>query len=441
MAVALLVVPGIALAWLWVAPPRGRLAALRQLLAGGAAMAVVGLAWPLLVTLTPAADRPWISRHRGQQHLVADLQLQRRRPASPGQTGAPGAGFGGGGGGGAFGGATGVVPPARIGPGRPGRLAARVRRRGRPRRARGVTRLRRSDPRTGWLIAVGGAFLVSAVVFSYASGIFHPYYVSFLAPFTAVLIGAGVGEALLGRPGGRVIAVPAGDRRRGGHRARGARQPRRRRSRGPSRWSSRVGGRAARSCWRCSCPRALRAAVMAVALAALLAAPATWAAETIGHATSRHVPGRRARQRAERRLRRAGRAGGVRRVRPAGAPSASRAATPAAAGFARPWRLRGSGVQGLFTNPQSAQPASGAASARRRLRRRRLRRPAASAAPGGGGAFGGNSASLNAARALRQGPRRRRHRRREPEHAPRPRSWPTTPTSPASAGSPVARAR
>src|SRR3954454_12596727 len=52
MAAALMVVPGIAAAWLWVAP-RGRLVALRQLLAGGAAMAVVGLAGPVLVWLTP----------------------------------------------------------------------------------------------------------------------------------------------------------------------------------------------------------------------------------------------------------------------------------------------------------------------------------------------------------------------------------------------------
>ena len=59
MAVALMVVPGIAAAWLWIAP-RGRLAALRQLLAGGAALIVVGGAWPLLVALTPAGDRPWI---------------------------------------------------------------------------------------------------------------------------------------------------------------------------------------------------------------------------------------------------------------------------------------------------------------------------------------------------------------------------------------------
>ena len=40
---------------------RGRLHALRQLLAGGAAMMLVGGAWPALVELTPAADRPWIS--------------------------------------------------------------------------------------------------------------------------------------------------------------------------------------------------------------------------------------------------------------------------------------------------------------------------------------------------------------------------------------------
>jgi len=60
MAAALLVVPAIAAAWLWMAP-RGRAAAVRQLLAGGAAMTAVGLAWPMLMWLTPAADRPWIS--------------------------------------------------------------------------------------------------------------------------------------------------------------------------------------------------------------------------------------------------------------------------------------------------------------------------------------------------------------------------------------------
>src|SRR4051794_17256735 len=65
MGAALLIVPALAVAWVWVAPAgrslRGHLGALRQLLWGGLAMAVVGLAWPVLVWLTPASDRPWIS--------------------------------------------------------------------------------------------------------------------------------------------------------------------------------------------------------------------------------------------------------------------------------------------------------------------------------------------------------------------------------------------
>jgi 4-amino-4-deoxy-L-arabinose transferase-like glycosyltransferase len=59
-----------------------------------------------------------------------------------------------------------------------------------------ASRLRRADPRTGWLLAVGGAFLVTAVLFSFASGIFHPYYVSLLAPFAAALVGAGAAQLL-----------------------------------------------------------------------------------------------------------------------------------------------------------------------------------------------------------------------------------------------------
>ena len=73
-----------------------------------------------------------------------------------------------------------------------------------------LTRLRRRDPRTGWLIVVGGAFLTTAVVFSFASGIFHPYYVSFLAPWAAVLVGAGAGlmlpRSLGGAADGRAVA-------------------------------------------------------------------------------------------------------------------------------------------------------------------------------------------------------------------------------------------
>src|SRR4051794_34998765 len=115
MAAALLVVPALAAAWLWVAP-RGRLSALRDLLAGGAAMVVVGGAWPLLVALTPAADRPWGSGT--SDNSIVSLMLGYNglgrlsgQAGGPGALGGGGAGGAGGGAGGAFGGAAGGGSP------------------------------------------------------------------------------------------------------------------------------------------------------------------------------------------------------------------------------------------------------------------------------------------------------------------------------------------
>jgi 4-amino-4-deoxy-L-arabinose transferase-like glycosyltransferase len=282
MAVALFVVPGIAAAYLWVAP-RGRIAAARQLAAGGAALAVVGLAWPVLVTLTPAADRPWISGTSDNSiwSLIFNYNGVGR---VAGQTGAPAA-IGGGGGGGFGGGGTGVfrLLDSSLG-GQAGWLLGFAVVAG-----LGVlvaSRLRRADPRTGWLMVVGGAFLVSAVVFSAAQGIFHPYYVSFLAPFTAALIGAGVGEMLAPGRTARILAplaiaggavtelVVLGNV-------------------GGLSWATplviAVGAVAAvLLAVRLSAP--IRLDVIGVALAALLAAPATWAADTLGHATSSTFP-------------------------------------------------------------------------------------------------------------------------------------------------------
>ena len=124
--------------------------------------------WPRLAaagTLTPAADRPWISgtsdnsiwslifgynglgRVAGQPAAPVAARWRRR----------------------SFGGPTGVfrlVSPA-LGDQAGWLLGFAV--------VAGVrwcvlTRLRRRDPRTGWLIAVGGALLSPAVVFSFASG-------------------------------------------------------------------------------------------------------------------------------------------------------------------------------------------------------------------------------------------------------------------------------
>ncbi len=92
MAVALMVVPGIVAAWLWIAP-RGWLHALRALFAAGGAMVLVGGAWPLLVELTPAADRPWISGTSDNRILSLIFEYNGVGRLD-GQTGGPG-GIGG----------------------------------------------------------------------------------------------------------------------------------------------------------------------------------------------------------------------------------------------------------------------------------------------------------------------------------------------------------
>src|SRR3954468_2381660 len=185
MLVALMVLPGIALAWVYLKPRLWR-----PMLLGGAAITVVGLAWPVLMWLTPAGDRPWISG-TSDNSIWSLIFGYNGLGRIDGQAGGPQA-FGGGGGG-PFGGAAG---PFRLfnqalggqagwflGVALASGLALVV-----------STRLRRSDPRTGWVIAIGGAFLTTAVAFSFASGIFHPYYVSLLAPFTAALVGAGASQ-------------------------------------------------------------------------------------------------------------------------------------------------------------------------------------------------------------------------------------------------------
>ncbi len=379
MAVALFVVPGIALAWMWMRwdAPGGRLRALRQLLAGGVAMAVVGLAWPVLVTLTPATDRPWISGTSDNSvwSLIFGYNGVGR---VAGQTGGPGGGggFGGPGGGGGsanslFGGATGPFRLLQSGLGdQAGWLLgfALVASLG----LLVLTRLRRRDPRTGWLIVIGGAFLTTAVVFSCARGIFHPYYLSFLAPFSAALVGAGVGLMLSGRGApaaelrtGRVLAplailagavtelVVLGNLS------------------GSLSWAKplviAVAGSAA-VLLALTLSRRARAVLVGVAMAALLAAPATWAAQTLGHATNGTFPtggpanagiGGPGRLGGPGGVRGAGGVGGFQSGRPPVAPGA-------AGGFSPP----GGGTAG---------PASGGIGA------------------GGGGMFGGDSATLTAA--------------------------------------------
>lgn len=286
MAAALMVVPGIVAAYLWVAP-RGRIAALKQLSLGGLVMAVVGLAWPVLMWLTPAGSRPWISGT--SDNSIWSLILGYNGLGRLfGQSGGPGAtaGPGGGPGGGVFGGDTG---PFRLlnqalggqagwllGFALVAGLAVLLR-----------SRLSRTDARTGWLIAAGGAFLTIAVAFSRAEGIFHPYYVSLLAPFTAMLVGAGVGELVKGGTLVRVLGpamVAAGvvtelvvlhD------------------NPDSLAWMPAVlvaGGLLACVALAGNVRGRVRAGVVAGVLGLLLLAPGAWAFQTLGHATSSTFP-------------------------------------------------------------------------------------------------------------------------------------------------------
>jgi 4-amino-4-deoxy-L-arabinose transferase-like glycosyltransferase len=334
MAVALMVVPGIAAAYLWVAP-RGRPKAIGQLLAGGAAMVAVGGAWPVLVALTPAADRPWISG-TADNSIWSLIFGYNGLGRLSGQAGGPG---GMGGNAGPFGGSTGPLRLLNeamggqagwfLGFALVAGIAVLV-----------ATRVKRTDPRTGWLIAVGGAFLTTAVAFSYAQGIFHPYYVSLLAPFTAALVGVGYGEL---SKGGRVAHVLAPAAVIAGvlaevkvlHDTPGSLG-----------WLPSVlivGGAAAAFALAFASRRGL---VLAAAMGALLIAPAVWSAQTLGHATNGTFP-----------------AGG-----------SQSAGGPGGFGGGRGMAARPGGA---FGGPPPGAPAGRMA--------------------GGGGAFGGDSTSLTAA--------------------------------------------
>ncbi len=279
MLVALTVVPGIALGYLLIAP-RGRLRAARQLLAGAAAMLVAGGAWPALVALTPAADRPWISG-TSDNSILSLIFGYNGLGRVDGQSGGPGGVAGN-----MFGGTTGPLRllNSALG-GQAGWLLGFA-------IVSGLaillsTRLRRSDLRSGWLLAVGGAFLTTAVLFSAASGIFHPYYVSLLAPFAAALFGAGVARLLDRSVSARVfapLALAAGVATELAVLHQYA---------GQLSWLAPVLiavcalGAVALASFAAT---RVRFAAATATVVALLLAPSVWAVDTLGHATSSTFP-------------------------------------------------------------------------------------------------------------------------------------------------------
>jgi 4-amino-4-deoxy-L-arabinose transferase-like glycosyltransferase len=210
---AFLVLPAFALVYLVAGPPQlGR--RLWQLLAGGAALLVAAGWWVAIVQFTPAADRPYVGGSTNDSILQLALGYNGLGRLDGNETGSVGfnGGAAPGGGGGAFGGSTGLgrlfasemggqiswlLPAALIA------LAALV-------------WLSWRRPRTDQVRAAallwGGWLIVTGLVFSYMSGIIHPYYTVALAPAIGALTGIGAVTAWRARRSmiaGRALAVRA----------------------------------------------------------------------------------------------------------------------------------------------------------------------------------------------------------------------------------------
>ncbi|WP_272497911.1 glycosyltransferase family 39 protein [Actinomadura terrae] len=184
---AFLVVPAFALAYL-VAGRAGALRRAVHLGAAGAVLAVASLWWTLVVDALPADRRPFVGGSGdgtmwdlivGYNGLGRVFGVDGERAG--GRAGA-GAAFGGEPGAGRlFGDLTGgqiswLVPLAVL-----ACAAGLVLLRGRP----------RTDPERAALLLWGGWLAVHCVVFSFAKGLFHPYYSTAMAPAIAALVGGG----------------------------------------------------------------------------------------------------------------------------------------------------------------------------------------------------------------------------------------------------------
>jgi 4-amino-4-deoxy-L-arabinose transferase-like glycosyltransferase len=181
---AFLVLPGLAIAYLICGKPKlGK--RIWQLLAGAGALLAASGWWVAIDLLTPAANRPYVGG--STDNSILNLTFSYNGLGRLEGEGGPGGGSGGGG----FGGATGLARLFRADMGGqiawllPAALIALAVMLWVSRRAP------RTDRTRAAALLWGGWLLVTALVFSYMSGIIHPYYTVALAPAIGALIGIG----------------------------------------------------------------------------------------------------------------------------------------------------------------------------------------------------------------------------------------------------------
>jgi 4-amino-4-deoxy-L-arabinose transferase-like glycosyltransferase len=196
MLAGFVVLPALALAYLWAAPTDlGR--RILQLLGAGVAIVVSAGWWVALTELWPAGSKPYIGGSVGNSVLELALGYNGlgRIFGGSGDPGGNRAGGGFAGGGGMFGGGSpgitrmfGAEVGGQVAWLLPAALVLLVAGLWLTRRAPRV------DPVRASLLLWGGWTVVTALVFSYAEGIFHAYYTVALAPGIAALVGVGGAE-------------------------------------------------------------------------------------------------------------------------------------------------------------------------------------------------------------------------------------------------------
>jgi 4-amino-4-deoxy-L-arabinose transferase-like glycosyltransferase len=224
-----LVMPGLWLAYL-VAASEPFAKRLLHLVAATGLFATISFAWIAAVDLRPPTSRPYIGGTTNNTAL--DLAFGYRGvgrltgtsydgggpgPNGPGRPGGfpgrPPGGFPGAAPGGfsvdEFGGATGIPRLFNNGMGDQVMWLAPIAAMSLVAAAIAAVRNRRRDVRLGSLVLFAGWTAVAFVVFSFISGVFHNYYVSFLAPAVAALCGIGASLAVRAGRIGRLIAALA----------------------------------------------------------------------------------------------------------------------------------------------------------------------------------------------------------------------------------------